>query len=299
MKMPQAGLVAPTLCPRCDAPAPAVDGERAAERCPACSLQLRWCGNCRGVAGPFDRFCGFCGFELIRGQPRSPLWRVGAIALVVLLAAGAGFGLWKAGVPGAVNSAVRNLSGQTPRARVITADHYSHQLGVRYSVPNGWTAVDYSTGDSSQPLIVLAGNAADQSAAEATQGDLTGLDPVQSAVMTLGRLAVGAQVVADARDPVAVLTSQVAPLVASPPSGLKVDVDEPVHAATIGNRPAAVVVLKLTRGDAVTYLRRAVVYTPRPGATPLFQADALTPASQWPAVDSSAVASVIRSLSFG
>ena len=298
MKMPQAGLVAPTLCPRCDAPAPAVDGERAAERCPACSLQLRWCGNCRGVAGPFDRFCGFCGFELIRGQPRSPLWRLGATALVVVLAAGAGLGLWKAGVPGAVGNAVRNLSGQTPKAPVLTADHYSHSLAVRYSVPSGWTVVDYSASGSPQPVIVLALSQADQSAARATQGDLTGLDQLQSAVMTLGRPSVGAQVVADVRDPVATLTSQVAPLVASPPSGVRVDVEEPVHATTIGNRPAAVVVLKLTRGDAVTYLRRVVVYAPRPGVTPLFQTDALIPTAEWPAMDSSAVAVVIRSLSF-
>jgi len=181
---------------------------------------------------------------------------------------------------------------------VLTADHYSSSLAVRYSVPSGWTVVDYSTGGSAQPFVVLARSPEDQSGAGATRGDLTGLDPVQSAVMTLGRPPVGAQVVVDARDPVATLTSQVAPLVASPPSGLKVDVDEPVHATTISNRPAAVVVLKLTRGDAVTYLRRAVVYAPRPGVTPLFQSDALVPAAQWPAVDSSAVALVIRSLSF-
>src|SRR5215471_6478952 len=143
-------LRAPTLRPRCDASAPAVNRERPTDRCPACSLQLSWCGNCRGVAGPFDRFCGFCGFELIRGEPRSPLWRLGAIALVVLLAAGAGLGLWKAGVPGAVGSAVRNLSGQTPKAPVLTADHYSHSLAVRYSVPSGWTVVDYSAGGNPQ-----------------------------------------------------------------------------------------------------------------------------------------------------
>jgi hypothetical protein len=295
MKMPQAGLVAPTLCPRCDAPA--VDGEMPTDRCAACSLQLRWCGNCRGVAGPFDRFCGFCGFELIRGEPRSPLWRLWAVALIVLLAAGAGFGLWKAGVPAAVSGAVRSLSAPRPRSNVLTADHYSRPLAVHYSVPSGWTVVDYSTNVTPQPVIVLARNAADQSAAAATQGDLTGLDPVQSTVMTLGRPPGGGQVVVDARDPLAALTSEVAPLVASPPSGLKVDVAEPVHAVTIGNRPAAVVVLKLTRGDVVTYLRRVVVYAPRAGVTALFQADALTPAAQWPAVDSSAVAAVIRSLS--
>jgi hypothetical protein len=52
MKLPPLALTAPTLCPRCDAPS------GLAELCLQCALQLRQCGNCHGVAGPFDRYCG-------------------------------------------------------------------------------------------------------------------------------------------------------------------------------------------------------------------------------------------------
>lgn len=91
------GLVAPTLCPRCDAPAADGEGGRTAEQCGQCSLQLRWCGNCQGVAGPFDRYCGFCGFELLRGERRSPLWRLWLLAALVPLVAGLAYGAWASG----------------------------------------------------------------------------------------------------------------------------------------------------------------------------------------------------------
>ena len=292
------GLAAPTLCPRCDASAPAVNGERPTDRCPACSLQLSWCGNCRGVAGPFDRFCGFCGFELIRGEPRSRLWRLWQVALVALLAAGLGSGLWAAGVPSALGSAVRGLLSPVPTSNEPSAGYESRTLGVQYSVPGDWAASDLSTTVSTQQVVVLSRSPLDRSPAADSGGDLTRLDHVQAAVMTLSRPPVGTTVVADARDPVAALTSEVAPLVAAPPPGLKVDVADPVHAAAVGNRIGAVVVLKLTRGDAVTYLRRALVYAPRAGVAAMFQADALAPAAEWPAVDTSAIATVIRSLSF-
>ena len=292
------GLVAPTLCPRCDASAPAVNGERPTDRCPVCSLQLSWCGNCRGVAGPFDRFCGFCGFELIRGEPRSRLWRLWQVALVALLAAGLGSGLWAAGVPSALGSAARGLLSPAPTTNEPSAGYESRTLGVQYSVPGDWAASDLSTTVSPQQVVVLSRSPLDRSPAADSGGDLTRLDHVQSAVMTLSRPPVGTTVVADARDPVAALTSEVAPLVAAPPPGLKVDVADPVHAAAIGNRTGAVVLLKLTRGDTVTFLRRALVYAPRAGVAAMFQADALAPAAEWPAVDTSAIAMVIRSLTF-
>jgi hypothetical protein len=118
-------------------------------------------------------------------------------------------------------------------------------------------------------------------------------------LITLGRPDLGTRIVEEARDPVAALIAQVAPLVAAPPAGLVADVIEPVHGTRIGGRAAAVVLLKLTRGVSVTYLRRALVYVPHAGVRPILETDALAPASEWPAVDVSAVASVTRSLSFG
>ncbi len=295
MKMKQASLVAPTLCPRCDASAPAANGERRAERCPACSLPLSWCGNCRGVAGPFDHFCGFCGFELIRGEPRSPVWRLGAFGVAVLLAGGLVVGLWAAGVPVALRSATRTLFGPAPAAsRVVTARSYSPDLGVRYSAPDGWATGDGS--GSSPAVVVLTHEPADQPGVIAAQGDLTRLDHLGSGAIVLGRPAPATQVVAGLNDPVAVLTAEVAPLVAA--ADLQVEVVEPIHGVKVGSRPAAIVLLKLTRGDGVMFLRRTLVYAPHPGLQAMFQLDVLAPAAEWPAVDATVLASITRSLSF-
>jgi predicted amidophosphoribosyltransferase len=70
LKLPPQALTAPSLCPRCDSPAPSDD------RCRTCDLPIRRCGSCHGIAGPFDRFCGFCGHELVLGERRSPAWRL-------------------------------------------------------------------------------------------------------------------------------------------------------------------------------------------------------------------------------
>src|SRR5262249_16132821 len=154
MKTQHAGLAAPTLCPRCDASAPAVNGEPPADRCPVCSLQLSWCGNCRGVAGPFDRFCGFCGFELIRGEPRSPLWRLWQVALAALLAAGLGYGLWAAGVPSALAGGVRTLLGSRATSIEPSAGYGSRMLAVGFSIPRGWAAIHLSTSPRPEPIGV-------------------------------------------------------------------------------------------------------------------------------------------------
>jgi predicted amidophosphoribosyltransferase len=66
-------------------------------RCAYCGLQLHLCGNCRGVAGPFDRFCGFCGHEMVRGATRPPWWRLWLLAALVPLAAGLIYGIAQAG----------------------------------------------------------------------------------------------------------------------------------------------------------------------------------------------------------
>jgi hypothetical protein len=55
------------------------------DHCVKCTLQLRQCGRCHGVAGPFDQYCGFCGFEMTL-PGRGPLWRAWPLALIPLAA---------------------------------------------------------------------------------------------------------------------------------------------------------------------------------------------------------------------
>src|SRR3979411_298856 len=93
MKLPPLALVAPSLCPRGDQPAMVLNNSDEA-RCAHCALQLHQCGSCRGVAGPFDRYCGFCGHELVRGATRPPWWRLWLGARLVALVAARGGGIW-------------------------------------------------------------------------------------------------------------------------------------------------------------------------------------------------------------
>ena len=90
MKLPPLALTAPTLCPRCDAPS------GLAELCLQCALQLRQCGNCHGVAGPFDRYCGFCGHEMVQGEARPLWWRLWYLAALIPLAGGLIYGIAQA-----------------------------------------------------------------------------------------------------------------------------------------------------------------------------------------------------------
>ena len=73
MKLPPLALVAPSLCPRCDQPAMVMNHSGEEQRCAHCGLQIHQCARCRGIAGPFDRYCGFCGFEMVQGEQR-PLY---------------------------------------------------------------------------------------------------------------------------------------------------------------------------------------------------------------------------------
>ncbi|TME09144.1 MAG: hypothetical protein E6I69_04000 [Chloroflexi bacterium] len=86
MKLPPLALVAPSLCPRCDQPA-MVLALYEDQACAHCGLQLHRCGSCHGVAGPFDRFCGFCGHELVRGVDRPIWWRLWLLVALIPLAA--------------------------------------------------------------------------------------------------------------------------------------------------------------------------------------------------------------------
>jgi uncharacterized paraquat-inducible protein A len=88
VKLPPVALTAPTLCPRCDAPALASGPILSVDSCSRCTLRLRQCGRCHGVAGPFDQYCGFCGFEMTRpghGALRRA-WPLALVAVAVVLA---------------------------------------------------------------------------------------------------------------------------------------------------------------------------------------------------------------------
>ncbi len=291
MKLPPVGLVAPTLCPRCDTPTVSEDGQRA-DRCPSCGLQLRWCGNCRGVAGPFDRYCGFCGFELVRGSRRSPLWRAWLLVALVPLVAGLAYGLWSAHVLDLIGR-----PAPTPAPPLATSGHQSGGLGIRYAAPFAWTVIDYSSGPGQTlPMVVMSRNPLDQSAAVQSGGDLLQVSRPRSTIVSLTRTTPQRTLVADTTDPAAVLTAELAPLVSAPPTGTSVHVLQPVHAILVGGRPAAEVLLQVGQGEARYYLVRALVYAPGPGG-PMLRVDALVPASEWEMTQNT-VTAILRSLAF-
>ena len=69
----------------------------------------------------------------------------------------------------------------------------------------------------------------------------------RTTVVVLGRPSIDTSLVADPSAPAAVLTSEVAPLAANPPSGLKVEVVRPVRPGMVGGQPSATVVLSIFR----------------------------------------------------
>ena len=290
MKLPPLALSAPTLCPRCDTPA------AFSEICMQCSLQLRQCGNCHGVAGPFDRHCGFCGFELLRGSRRSPVWRLWLLLALVPLAAGLGYGAWVARLPSTATQAVGAAIHPSPTPQLRA--YQSQRLHLAYAIPGDWSAIDYtrsSDAGSSMPLVVVTRTPADQQAASDAKGDLTAARP-QATTLTFGRPSFDTSLVADPTAPAAVLTSEVAPLAANPPEGVKVEVVRPVRATTVEGQPAATVILKLTSDRGTYYLERALVYSPSGKATPMIRVDALLPAASWQSGDTGSVDAIVRTV---
>ena len=93
MKLPPLALIAPSLCPRCDQPAMVLNQTSDDERCAHCGLQLHQCSRCRGVAGPFDRFCGFCGYEMVQGTNRPMWWRLWFLAALLPVVLGLIYGI--------------------------------------------------------------------------------------------------------------------------------------------------------------------------------------------------------------
>jgi hypothetical protein len=86
LKLPPVALTAPTLCPRCDTPALGSGALLALDHCAKCTLQLRQCGRCHGVAGPFDRYCGYCGYEIVRPRTSPEVLRLLLLAAAVPVA---------------------------------------------------------------------------------------------------------------------------------------------------------------------------------------------------------------------
>jgi hypothetical protein len=172
---------------------------------------------------------------------------------------------------------------------------------VAYAIPRDWQAIDYtrsSDAGRTMPFVVVAKASSDQQAVSDAKGDLVGARP-QGTVLALGRPTIDTSLVADPSAPTAVLTSEVAPLAASPPSGLKVEVVRPVRPGTVGGQPAATVVLKLTRDGSTYYLERALVYAPNGKAAPMVRVEALLPASSWQSPDHVAIDSIVASVRSG
>ncbi len=289
MSAQRAGLGAPTLCPRCDMATLGERGEQV-DQCPHCSLQLRWCGNCRGVAGPFDRFCGFCGFELIRGRRTGSIRRAWALVAAIPLAAGLVYGV-------SVAVARHPERPQSAIPASLARSYRSPALAIAYAVPQDWMVVDYaSDGGISTPYVVISQSSTDQALATDAHADLTRVASPDGALVAIGRSSSDALAAED--DPVAALSSELAPFVARPPAGASVSVVRPVHSATVGGRPAAEAVLKVRRDQLTWYLERALVYAPHPGLGGMVRVDAAVPASEWGA-EQGTVAAVLSSLRFG
>src|SRR5919204_425400 len=209
MKLPPLALTAPSLCPRCDAPAMFDD------HCVQCALPLRLCGACRGVAGPFDRFCGFCGYELVQGDKRGAVWRLWLLAALVPLAAGLAFGLSPLAFKTGILTGFVSHAQQTPSQMQAMR---SAKLGFTYAVPDDWTATDYTKAGSPQPFVVVSRLDVDRVAAANLSGEVITTQPA-GVSMTLGRPPLDVSAV-DAADPLAVLAFQVSQLVATPPAGV-------------------------------------------------------------------------------
>ena len=284
MKLPPAALTAPSLCPRCDSPAIMTD------YCIQCTLPLRRCGSCQGVAGPFDRYCGFCGYELLEGERRPPIWRLWLLAALVPLAAGLAIGVSPLSAP--LAKRVQTIVGVSTPAPGTTTTLRSDALGFTYTYPKDWTAADDSRADPARqiPFVVVTSVGADQSKVLDAKGDLLQVKP-QGAIVEMGRPPVGNAPV-DVSDPAAVLAFQLGPLLATPPAGASVAAAVPVRAITVNGRPGAEAVLRVTRDGQVYEFERAWISTP----SGLFRVDALVPDAQWAAGDDQRVEALIRSI---
>jgi hypothetical protein len=287
MKLPPLALVAPSLCPRCDTPATVTD------YCIACSLQLRQCGACQGIAGPFDRYCGFCGNELIFGRRRLLLRWLWLLVVLVPLVAGLGYGLSPLRLPGA-GTVTRFVAQAKPTGAARTAEHTNQALGVRFQAPAEWTATDYTFPAS---MAVAARQQGDTGRAVDARGELAGVRP-QAGLLVVSRPSLDSPDL-DGSSPQAVLSFQLGPLLTQPGQGVKVEIDQAVRQTSIDGRAAAQVVLRITQNGAVYYLERVYVLIPQGSAPPVVRLEAMVPGAAWSSGDGEVVAAAARSLKPG
>ena len=301
MKLPPLTLVAPSLCPRCDQPAMLPD------YCIHCGLQLRQCGNCRGIAGPFDRYCGFCGHELVRGQKRSPLWRLWLLVALIPLLAGIVYGIAQNrshhinGRSTAAVTAVSSgsssspaLSGPSsasasPKVSMAPTPTDAPAIGIKqWTLPATWQAASFGSG--SGQVIVVAANQLDESLVPES-GALMTVRP-SKALVTMSRPAPSASSVLD---PIVALQADVNQLVNSPPALTTIDVFIPVKSIPVP-KVGAEVVLRITQSNRIFYLERALIVAPLAGAPTLLRFEAIVPAAQWNGGADKSVESVLLSL---
>ena len=290
MKVPPAALTAPSLCPRCDAAALYED------RCSSCSLQLAKCGACQGVAGPFDRYCGFCGHDLAVGEARSPVWRFWLLVAMIPMVAALVIGATFFGGPAAsqVGRLVfRNQPEPSPTvSRSGTRTLRSVNLHLLYAMPTDWSSFDYTL-SAAAPMkeVVVSRIGADGSKFGDSKGDLLSLKP-SGVLMTLGAPGTAPPGV-DTTDPSSVLGAEISSLTIKPPPGLKIDVSRQATSIMVDGRIGKEVVLQVTRADGtVFFFERVYLF----GPSGLFRVDALVPQFDWQSGDDQKVEAVIRSV---
>lgn len=264
MKLPPLALTAPSLCPRCDAPALFV------EECSQCALPIRQCGSCLGVAGPFDRYCGFCGHEIVLGRKQSGARRLWLLVALIPIAAGLAIGLSPVG-----QQAVRGATGKGGAPAATKPTLVDRTVGFTAVAPGSWQRID-----SGQTAYLLS-DPADQSAATGSPAALLTAIP-KGAVVEVSRPAISDPGV-DAADPVAVLAYETGQLLAAPPSGYSVSTVHAVRAFNLGGRVGARSEQSLVGpGNASYTLVKVYVSAPSGG---LVLIEALTPPAELPAVN--------------
>ena len=251
------------------------------DRCGHCGLQLRSCPACRGVAGPFDRFCGFCGHDLFLEEKPTPVRRLWLLVAVIPLAAALAFGVSPLSAPIATQI-THLLAGSSPAPVALpTAASTGKQLRSKnlhltYTLPADWSGFDYSlSAIKPLPIVVASRLQADAPRVADVSGDIIRTRP-SGAVMTLGRAALAAT---DPTDATVLLAFQVGQLTSQPPAGVQVEIAEQVAPITVNALTGARVVLKVTTTAGVFYLERA--YLNAGGAQPIFEVQGLVPEADW------------------
>ena len=265
MKLPPLALTAPSLCPRCDAPALFV------EECNSCALPIRQCGSCLGVAGPFDRYCGFCGHEIVLGRKRSGARRLWLLVALIPIAAGLAVGLSPLG-----QRAVRDAGSGRSTATATKPNLADQALGLTATTPRSWTH------SATASAVFVLSDPADQPVTSGSASALLTATP-KGAVVEIGRPAIADPGV-DGADPVAVLAFETAQLLGSPPTGYSISTVQAVRAINIGGRVSARTELSLAGPGSVSYVfEKVYISAPRGG---LVLVEALAPADQLTAVNS-------------